>query len=381
MIYLALAVSFAIVVWSALSIWITLRRRRAHPIPHSPSTFPSVSIVVAALDEESMIEQAIRCMLALDYPELEIVAINDRSRDRTGAILDAIAAEHPSRVRVLHIEELPDGWLGKCHALEQGASVAKGEWLLFTDADVLFDPQSLRIAMAHRHARDVDHIVFAPQLMWHGYIEAALLTLFGMSLSIAFRSWAIESRSLRAFVGFGGFNLVRRSLYEQFGTHRALRLEVADDMKLGLLVKKFGGRSTLIDSEGMVRVRWRAGARDVMRGLERSGFAGIDFRWSAIAAATFFFAVVMLAPYALLFAGGMIAFVAAIALAVLTIAYGVVAHAGRAPVWIGILHPIVCLMYTWALIRSAVITTRRGGLSWRGTFYSIDELKGGTVRR
>lgn len=377
----AAVVALAISVWSALAIATTLRRRRAHPMPPEPSPLPSVSIVVTALDEERTIESGMRSLLALDYPSLEIVAIDDRSVDATGAILDRLALEHPGRISVVHVTELPAGWLGKCNALEQGARIARGEWLLFTDADVIFEPESLRVAIAHAHARSADHIVFAPTLMWKGYAEAALLVLFSMSLMIAFRALLIESRSLRAFVGFGSFNLVRRSMYDRFGGHRALRLEVVDDMKLGYLVKKHGGRSTFVDSDELVRVRWREGARDVVRGLVRSGFAGVDFRWSSVVASGLFFVGVLLAPYVLLVTGPATARVlSALALGVLMIAYAVVARAGRAPLWIGLLHPLAAALFTWAFVRSAILTTRRGGVEWRGTFYSIEELRGGTVR-
>jgi cellulose synthase/poly-beta-1,6-N-acetylglucosamine synthase-like glycosyltransferase len=381
MTYYAFGVAIAITVWSFIAIVATLRRRRAHPVPPLPPDLPSISIIVAALDEERTIEPAMLSLLALEYPRLEIVAIDDRSSDATGAILDRLAAEHSERMRVVHVRELPNGWLGKCHALEQGSRIASGEWLLFTDADVHFERDSLTVAIAHAHARNADHIVFAPMLMWQGYVEAALLSLFSMALMIGFRTWRVESRSLRSFIGFGSFNLVRRSVYDRFGGHDALRLEVADDMKLGYLVKKHGGRSTFVDSEGSVRVRWREGARDIVRGLVRSGFAGVDFRWSAIAASTVFFIGVMLAPYLLLITGPAEARIAAaLALAVLMLAYAVVARAGRIPIWIGLLHPVACLLFTWAFLRSAFLTARLGGIWWRNTFYSIDDLRTGTVR-
>lgn len=380
MMYFALATAISICVWSGLSIFIVLRRRRAFPAPPPPDAFPTVSVLVAARDEETAIESAMGSLLALDYPALEVIAINDRSSDGTGALLDRLAREHPGRLRVLHISELPDGWLGKCHALARGSEIARGEWLLFTDADVVFDQGSLRVAMAHACAHRADHVVFAPRLEWEHYIEAALLTLFWMSLAIAFRTWRIETPSRRAFIGLGGFNMVRRRLYDRFGGHSTLRLEVADDMKLGYLAKKHGGRSVLVDSEGTVRVRWRNGTRDVIRGLERSGFAGVDFRWSAIVMSALFFIGIMLAPYALLVFGDSTSrFLAACALAALTIAYGVVARASKMPRWIGLLHPVACVLFAWAFVRSAIMTTRDGGLSWRGNFYSISELRRGTV--
>jgi glycosyltransferase involved in cell wall biosynthesis len=377
----ALAVALAVSAWSFIVIWATLTRRRAEPAPPLPPVLPSISIVVTALNEERSIERAMRSLLELEYPGLEIVAIDDRSTDATGAILDRLAAERPGTITVVHVEKLPPGWLGKCHALEQGSRIARGEWLLFTDADVVFNRDALRVAMAHAHARGADHIVFAPTLKWHGYIEASLLALFSMALMIAFRTWLVETRSLRAYVGFGSFNLVRRAVYDRFGGHRALRLEVADDMKLGYLVKKVGGRSMFVDSSMSVWVRWREGTRDVMRGIERSGFAGVGFRWSTVVATTLYLTFAMLSPYVLLFVGPIeVRALGGIALALLLTAYAVMARAAFMPAWIGLLHPIACVLFAWSFLRSAIITTREGGVTWRGTHYSIEELRDGTVR-
>lgn len=379
---------FALVVLATTMVWflLTLVLRRAMPrgadAPAMERPWPRVSIVVAAMNEEQEIEGAVRSMLALDYPALEVVAVNDRSTDRTGEILDALAREQPERLRVVHVRELPAGWLGKCNALEQGEKLATGEWLLFTDADVLFEPQALRTAVAWAEMRAADHLIFFPEMLWHEYTEAALLSFFTMSLSISFRLWAIESRSMRAFMGVGAFNLVRRSLYDRFGGHRTLRMEVADDMKLGYLAKKFGGRSMAVRSEGEVRVRWRNGTRDTIRGLERSGFPGIDFSMTVAIGSVVGCLAGLLAPlYLPLVAGSAVvtAICAAAALFILA-AYAVDASTHRLPLWIGILHPVACILFAYAMIRSVVVTLRAGGLSWRGTFYSIAELRRGTVR-
>ncbi len=370
------------VVWLALMIYVALRQRHADDAPAMNEPWPSVSIIVAAMNEESTIEPAMRSLLALDYPDLEIIAANDRSTDRTGEILERLAAEHPGRLRTVHITDLPPGWLGKCNALQTASAEARGEWILFTDADVIFAPEALRVAAAYATAGRADHIVLFPQMLWKGYMEAGLLALFMMALTVGFQLWRVESRSRRAFIGVGAFNMIRRSLYERFGRHEPLRLEVADDVKLGYLAKKHGGRSMTVHSDGQVAVRWREGTMDTVRGLERSGFAGIDFNWLKLAGVLLFTAGILLAPYVLPLIGGSPAITSLSlgAIGVILIIYTVAARNYDLPIWIGLLHPFACILFAYAFVRSAAVTSARGGLSWRGTFYSVKELKRGTVR-
>src|ERR1700693_4382257 len=108
-----------------------------------PAVWPKVSIIVPARDEAEKIEAAMRSKLAIDYPDFELLAVDDRSQDQTGAILDRLAAEDP-RLCVIHLTSLPEDWLGKSHAMQVAASHAQGEFVLFTDADVFFSPDLLR---------------------------------------------------------------------------------------------------------------------------------------------------------------------------------------------------------------------------------------------
>jgi len=377
----ALIIALLTTLWLAIVIHAIRRQRHAGDAPPTIDP-PPVTIIVAAMNEESTIEPAMRSLLALDYPALEIIAIDDRSTDRTGAILDELAGVYPDRLRTIHIRELPPGWLGKCHALHVAARHARGTWLLFTDADVIFAPPALRTAVAFATDHGADHIVLFPQMLWKGYVEAALLTLFTMAFSFGFQIWRVESRSKRAFVGVGAFNMVRRELYERFGGHMPLRLEVADDVKLGYLVKKHGGRSMTVNSDGQVKVRWREGALDTVRGLERSGFAGLDFNWGRLIGVLLICTAVMLAPYVLplIDSSPVVLLLSLCSIAMILAAYAISARQHRLPPWIGLLHPLACLLFAWAFARSAILTVAHGGLEWRGTFYSIRELKRGTVR-
>jgi len=382
MLLYASIVTTLILVWLLLVIHLARRQRHVRDTPIMAAPWPTVTVIVPAMNEEETIEPAMESLLRLDYPGLQIIAVNDRSTDRTGAILDDLAARHPERLMTIHVTELPAGWLGKCNALTEGARHATGDWILFTDADVIFEPHALRTAIAFADGHRADHIVLFPEMLWGGYVEAALLSLFTMALAVGFQTWRVEGSSQRAFIGIGAFNMVRREIYERFGGHTPLKLEVADDMKLGYLVKKHGGRTIAVSSGGQVKVRWRNGALDTVRGLERSGFAGMDFFWPKLIAAVAFCVCVMLAPYILPFVAGSTTVTAlcGISLGLILLIYALNGRANRFPIWIGLLHPVACALFIYAFVRSAVVTTARGGLVWRGTFYSIAELKRGTVR-
>ncbi|HTE05346.1 MAG TPA: glycosyltransferase, partial [Planctomycetota bacterium] len=178
--------------------------------PPAPARWPPLSLVVPARDEQDGLLDAARSRLASDYPALELVLVDDRSRDGTPALVDALAAED-GRVLALHVRELPAGWLGKVHAMEVGARAAAGEWLLFTDADVHLAPGALRAAVALCEERGADHLVVLPQIWSSGALLDAVVASFGRLFVLGCRLWAVSDPESTASTGVGAFNLVRRS--------------------------------------------------------------------------------------------------------------------------------------------------------------------------
>ncbi|MCB0712926.1 MAG: glycosyltransferase [Ignavibacteriae bacterium] len=341
----------------------------------------SISAIFAARNEEANIGQTLESLLQQKCENIEIIAVNDRSNDTTGFIINQFADQYPI-IRAVNVEVLPSGWLGKCNALQKGVEESKGEWLLFTDADVKFDSDVVRQAINSAELYEADHLVLFPELLWQSPMEAGLLAFFTMMLGVGFQFWRVEQASLRSYVGIGAFNMIRRSLYERFAGHHALRLEIADDMKLGYLAKKYGGKSVPLYSEGKVRVRWREGAWDVVRGIIRSGFPGINFNWFRLIFATVGIVVVFILPFFLLSfnpTGGTVVF-SALAILFSTISIALSARSQRIPLWTLFLYPLAAGLFVCGILLSAIVTTVRGGVGWRGTFYSIEELKRGSVK-
>jgi glycosyltransferase involved in cell wall biosynthesis len=353
-------------------------------VPSLPegAAWPTLSVVVACRNEAAGVRAAIASLLAQDYPALELVAVNDRSDDATGAILDQLAATD-ARVQVVHVAELPSGWLGKTHALDRGASRATGDWMLFTDADVQFAPDALRRAIAWALRDQLGHAVALPRFVAPGLLERAFVSVFGLFFVLHLRLDRLHRPGSDAHVGIGAFNLVRRDAYLAIGGHRELRLEVADDVKLGLILRRSGVRQGAADSGGLVRVRWQAGFVASMRGLVKNFFAGCEYRWPAILRA------IVLVPLAttfplLSFALPLPPTARALALAATMLPmllHGAVARRladGRGHE--GLLLPIVGLCLGAVAAASAAITTFRGGVVWRGTRYPLAELRAGGVR-
>src|SRR5881275_317003 len=201
-------------------------------LPAPDANCPRISLLFAARDEEEKLPAALATLMEIDYPELEVVAVDDRSQDATGRILDEFAAAHP-RLRVVHVDTLPKGWLGKPHALQKAYEASTGEWLLFTDADVRFKPDVLRRAIALAKARNFEHLTLMGDVEMVGFWETVLITFFGMAFNIAIDPYRVANPHSRAYMGVGAFQLLRRAAYEASGMHRRLAMEVVDDMKLG----------------------------------------------------------------------------------------------------------------------------------------------------
>jgi glycosyltransferase involved in cell wall biosynthesis len=359
----------------------------------TPAGNPRLAIIVPARNEEGSIEQALTQLLALDYDNYEVIAINDRSTDRTGEIMDAVASScnqktwsdgppRPShQLKVIHIRDLPAGWMGKAHAMWTAAkSATDADWLLFTDADVMFRPDCLRRAIAYAEAERADHVVLFPRTVMKRPGEKMMLAFFQLLFVFGHRPWKVADPKAKDHIGVGAFNLVRRTAYEAVGTYEALRFEVVDDMKLGKVIKNAGFRQRNVLGSDLLELRWAKGARGVVRNLTKNFFAVMSFqRWRAwgfcVAAA-----ILNILPFlGVVLAHGAARIPYAIALASIFFLYvGMSAYSDVRP-WYFFLHPLGTLLFIYTMLRSMFFTLRQGGVEWRGTLYPLDELRKGLV--
>jgi len=353
--------------------------RRLADVESRRTDWPRVSIVVAARNEERNIEEGVRSLLALDYPDLQITVVNDRSTDATAAILGRVAAEDP-RLNVVTVEQLPAGWLGKNNALHLGAFRSDGDWLLFTDADVIFAPDTLRKAVAKSEDDDLDHLTAAPRVVTPSFWLRAFVPVFSMCFVLYVKAWAIRSKDKSACVGIGAFNLVRATAYRAIGGHEKLRLRPDDDVKLGKVLKEAGLQPDFVLASEHLEVEWYTSVGELIRGLEKNTFAGADYRCSVVLFAIAFLIVCYILPFVAVFVAPWPANV--LFAAASGIYLGFAARSCRAngqPGVLGILFPVGVLLFAMIQLRTMILNLRQGGIRWRDTFYSLEELKQNVV--
>ena len=342
-------------------------------------SLPAVSVVIPARNEERNLEQALQSVLALDYPDLEIIVVNDRSTDDTGAIL-AKMLERDARLAVVTIDDLPAGWIGKPHALHVGAQRARGEFILFTDADVVFHPSALRKAVAHAQANGFDHVTLIPEGAMPGSFLTAVSATFGMFMFIIFKPWQARNPQSRRYMGIGAFNLIRTSVYHDLGGHEPVALRPDDDLKFGKLVKDDGYRQDVLNGRGMVTVEWYRSVAELIDGLMKNMFAGMEYRVSSVVAATIAALVMHIWPWiGVWVTGGWPQAGYAVTIVMMIISFGVTMGPFGVKFWQGLFLPLTIGLLVYIQCRSAVLAVWRGGIVWRGTFYELRQLKTGKI--
>jgi glycosyltransferase involved in cell wall biosynthesis len=348
------------------------------PIPDIDG--PDLTVIVPARDEESAIAQCLRSLLASSGVKLQIIAVDDRSTDRTGNIMDEIAAEardsnSPHQFEVIHITELPAGWLGKPYALATGANRATAPWILFTDGDVLFGPRALEFAMREAVELSADHLVLAPTIVFHSVGERAVLGAMQAMASWMLRLWKVADPRAKDSFGAGAFNMIRRDVYHSIGGFEKLRLEILEDVFLGMRVKRAGFVQRVILGPNLVRLRWIEGAFAVVDLLEKNGFAVTRFRTPLQLLAGLSFPVHAIIPLAAIFSGGWNTAAGIIAYLGIFLCYRASRRVTRVPAWCAIFFAPAVLLVGWAFLRSMLLALYRGGVMWRGTLYSLQELR------
>jgi hypothetical protein len=343
----------------------------------SPGRWPRVSLIVPARNEVETLGPAMRSRLAEGYPALEVVLVDDRSTDGTGALVDTIAAEDP-RVRALHVDSLPPGWLGKLHAMSEGLRRATGEWILFSDADVHLAPGTIARAVSLAEAQRLDHLSILPQLDPATWLVDAALASFTRTGLVLGRVWLVSDPRSTVGGSVGAFGLVRRDALERSPGLEHLRLEVADDLALGQMLKSSGSRSALANGRELVRIHWYRSLAELTRGTEK-GAAVFDHRLLPALCWTGALGALELGPFlAAAFAPSPIARWMGLVGAALLLGstLWMCRFAGQRTLP-ALLSPLGVVVNGVLLLRAAVVGKIRGGLQWRSTLYSPQELRPG----
>lgn len=367
----------------ALCLWNLIEPALAYPAmkrltgfaPLRGENLPKVSIVAAARNEAAHVEAAARSLLAQDYGDLEIIIVDDRSEDATGAILDRLAEEHP-RLQVVHVRELPPGWLGKNHALNAGAERALGAYLLFTDADVVMAPDAVARAVRLIEEGRLDHIAAAPRVTVPTVAGRWAVEAFGVYFLLFARPWKAKDPRSWFHIGIGAFNLVRATAYRAAGGHARIPLRPDDDMKLGKILKHAGFRQEAVWAGDTVTVEWVPSLRGMVESLKKNAFAGAEY--SVALALAFSAGLLVFAVWpvpAVFVTSGAVFWLNAGALAARLALFWTVGRMQGLPFGYHLFFPLAAPLFLYILWRSALYALRHGGIEWRGTHYPLAELK------
>jgi glycosyltransferase involved in cell wall biosynthesis len=334
--------------------------------------YPKLSIIIPACDEADTVEIAMRTLLKLSYPHYEIIAINDRSRDETGVILDHLSKEF-SQLQVIHIETLPTGWLGKLHALEKGTQCATGDLLLFADADVHFESGFMERVVAHFEHDQLDYLTLIPKFIGKSAMLKGLIFLFANLFCARLQPRAINQGHQGAYAGVGVFQLLRRSFFNQTEGWSWLRLEIADDTGLAYLCHRYRARARIYLAAQELSITWYSNVKTMVSGLEKNFFPVMSqFSLLRMILLTLIILTLNLG-YLLFFIFGM--WYLGLIVIILSFITVISSPMEGTTWWERTLALVMWPVLLWALLRSTWKTLRQGGIFWRGTFYPSTELK------
>jgi hypothetical protein len=348
----------------------------------APDSWPRLSVVIPACNEVANLESAVATLLQQDYPALEIILVDDRSTDGTGELIDRLA-HHDARIRTVHVETLPQGWLGKVHALHRGVERASGDWLLFTDADVHFAAGTLRRAIALALHQRIDHLALIPQTIQKTFWLDVAVNAFGLLFFITTRAASVNQPGGNAFVGIGAFNLVNAERFHRTPGFEWLRLEPGDDVGLGMMMKQVGGTARLAFAREDLSVQWYPSVAAMFKGLEKNLFGpGSNYRWCLLLLQVIMIWMLAVAPYVALALGigrGLLPlWVIGAATTTMQLMFSVFFVAGRPKKALSVLlFPVGMLLISAMMLRAGYQCVKNGGIDWRGTHYPMDQLRAG----
>ncbi|MDR3638205.1 MAG: glycosyltransferase family 2 protein [Isosphaeraceae bacterium] len=352
--------------------------------PRSPryhgESFPLVSAIIPAKDEEKTLADCLASVCAQEYPNLEIIVVNDRSTDRTAAIAQEFADRDP-RVRVLTIDNLPAGWTGKTHALQTAAEQARGEWFWFLDADTRHTPENLPIVLEYARRTGAALASLLPEMRCESFWENVVQPLAGVMLVQSFPLFLVNNdRSKKAFAN-GQYILVQRSAYFAAGGHHAVRDRFVEDIGMAYRVKQLGLPIRVAIAHGIGSTRMYASLGQLVRGWSRILYDALDRNpWRLLArlldplifsqtgevilaVSLFLLASTGPSPFALWLLGLCIVH-HVLSYTLLHRLYVLSVPRTRYTAW----FPVANLVMDWVLLR-ALRSCLTGQVTWRGTAY------------
>lgn len=361
--------------WISVIVYVLIGFKKIKRLPEQKPVEhqPAVAIIIAVRNEEEDVEKALQSICNINYSNYRIIVLNDRSTDNTGAILAQMKVRYPA-INIVTIDTLPDGWLGKNNALYQGYLNSTEEWMLFTDADIVFHPDALSKAMGYAEQNKLDHLTILPQTVSRSVTLNSLLATFGLMLILYLRPWDVRNPKRKAAMGVGAFNLVKRSAYEKAGTHAPISLRPDDDLKLGQLIKRAGFRSDVLSGREYLTLEWYKTVKQFIDGLMKNSFSISNYKFigAILNVLATLICVALPVPVMLIFGAISIKILACVVI-LFQMVYMELTSPNKW--WHAFMIPFAGALMAYIIMRAAIITLKQGGIYWRDSFYSLDELR------
>ncbi|HXV45261.1 MAG TPA: glycosyltransferase [Nitrososphaera sp.] len=350
----------------------------------SATRFPKVSVILPARNEERYISRCLDTLLAQDYSNFEIIAINDSSTDRTGEIMKEYSAKDP---RVFHIDApaKPEGWAGKNWACHQGYLRAKGEVLLFTDADTAHSPSAMSLAVGQLVSQNLDALTAVPRLICNDFWTKITLPALATFLHTRFSPLRVNDPNKKTGYFFGSFFAIARDTYEAVGTHEGVKAELVEDGALGAKVKEGKFRLRMVRGERQIEAVWARDLQTLWHGLRRLMIPLYYQNRSGaymMAAAVFFilfapFALLPYLPFAVFAANASFQILLGLelaAIALMTVTTAVQCRLGvfENPAY-ALGSPLSGALISFGFLSAIADARKKGAVNWRDRQYTVNE--------
>lgn len=336
---------------------------------------PKVAVIFSALNEEKHLPDALQSFLALNYPNLEIIAVNDRSTDNTPFILERFKKTN-TNLNVHHIKELPQDWIGKNHALHVAATHTQADWLLFTDADVIMKSDVITKAVSYAITHQLDHLTIYENHLHKNFWLSILLFGIYISYGIHLKPWRIRYRWSKKYLGYGAFNLVKRETYLNCGGHAAIALECLDDMKLGQLIKTNGYTQDTVDGDNLVEREWYSSLKEMINGLKKNSFASFDYNLFKYSRDSFLALIFFFLPFvAIFYPSPLVKTLNFIIIGLMLYLSLDIAKSFRLKKIFFLFYPAAIGLLLYTTLQSVIATYKNNGVIWRETHYPLKKLK------
>ncbi|HEU5227178.1 MAG TPA: glycosyltransferase [Ktedonobacteraceae bacterium] len=354
--------------------------------PISSQVTPLASIIVPARNEEQNIRRCVQSLLEQDYANYEVIVVDDESTDRTGEILDELVATHPhgNRLWVLRLRDLPEGWAGKPHALHMGCQEARGEWLLFTDADTWHAPNALRSSLTQAIHERADLLTLGSTQELPTFWDKVLMPMAFLGISMLYPPKLVNDSRSKVAIANGQYILIKRTVYTRLGGYARPELKgtLLDDRDLARLIKEHGYKLRFVDGRGLVSVHMYHGFKDIWRGWRKNAYLGNRGGIAFFVLQLIGLPMVSVVPFLLPLLAYMtrkrrkagISAAEAQTAATLELssllAYRTWLNKQLCVPWIySLFHPLAGIIFEGILAESAWRILTRSGVDWRGRYY------------